>query len=68
MRDVKIGTEKGQARVVLQLATQYSPEATMREYVSNAIDARIPGKKLEIEIVLDPQDRRIMIWDLSRFD
>ncbi len=55
--------EKGQHSAVYELATAYSPKKAMREFVTNAIDARISDTVEDIYLIINPFDRRLVISD-----
>ena len=71
MERIGIGfTEKGQRRIAYQLATQYdNPLNALREYFTNSLDATDESrerewiKKAEIEVLLIPEARRLIIND-----
>lgn len=53
----------GQNRIIFELAQTYTPKTAIREFVTNSLDERIPGKKGNITVTLDPADRSITILD-----
>lgn len=54
---------KGRDRVIIELARQYKPKNVIREYVTNALDAKEEGRTIDIRVLTIPQQRRIIISD-----
>jgi DNA gyrase/topoisomerase IV subunit B len=55
--------DDGIGRVLIELAKAYTPRDTIREYLTNGLDARLQGQREQISVLLDPRDRRIIISD-----
>ncbi|MAG45595.1 MAG: hypothetical protein CMH63_02365 [Nanoarchaeota archaeon] len=57
--------EKGQGRALIEMARQYDPKNAVREFVTNSLDAMVPGddKIGEISVVSFPNRRRVVVSD-----
>ncbi|HLD37325.1 MAG TPA: ATP-binding protein [Candidatus Nanoarchaeia archaeon] len=54
---------KGEGRALIQIARVYPPKDATREFVTNSLDARIPGTKGEIVLIVNPNERRLIVSD-----
>ncbi|MBD3253373.1 hypothetical protein GF386_06575 [Candidatus Pacearchaeota archaeon] len=56
-------SERGQGRALIELSTQYNPKQAVREYVTNCIDARIPGQKETVSVIMHTKEHRLIVSD-----
>lgn len=55
--------EKGEGLALIELARQYPPMHAVREYVTNSLDEAIPGIPIDIAVMANPLDKRMIISD-----
>lgn len=55
--------EKGVGMAMLELAKQYPPKEAIREFVTNSLDARIKDQTIDIAILINPFEKRVIISD-----
>src|SRR3990172_8560016 len=54
---------EGEGRALVELARGYNPKNAVREFVTNSLDARVKDKRVNISLIVDPFDRRVIISD-----
>jgi len=55
--------DRGQGRALIELAKQYPPRDAIREFVTNSLDARLDSTVEDIVVMINPNERRVVISD-----
>ena len=55
--------EKGHGRVIMELAKAYHPRYAIREFVTNALDARIPETQENILVSINQPKKSLIVFD-----